>query len=247
MVLSVLFLTAAGCAYVVSPYQQFALSGFANRYVGLVFMAAVGCSYFTISSCYILQEIDLILAMAAGLFVNGLAVLNFFGIDPFQFFVGLAPDQSSLFISTMGNIDVYGVYALMTLSISLYSAMKNDNQMKAYFYLICAFMASCGTIVSGSDAAFLGVVIFMAVSLYMLMDSFVHLIDWLGMLLVFSFSIKALGVLISGRTESARKLRGWFAVASENMGWGVMLIFAILILVLIVVNKKSLMIEKEKE
>lgn len=237
-VLSGLFLLAAGCAYMVSPYQQFALAGFANRYVGLMFMAAIGCSYFTISSCYVLQEIDLILAMAAGVFVNGLAILNYFGIDLFQFFVDLAPAQSSLFISTMGNVDVYGVYALMTLSISLYSAMKNDSQIKAYFYLICAFIAACGTIVSGSDAAFLGVLLFMVVSLYMLMDSITHLIDWLGMLLVFVLSIKGLDILISGHSDSVRTLRGWFAVVSKNMGWGLTVILTILIFVLAVINKK---------
>lgn len=147
-------------SYILSPYKKYALSGAGTRYIGLIFMIAVCCMYITISRCYIFSEGDLIAALITATAVHLIAVMHYVGVDPFGFFVNVPKQYVPVYISTMGNVDIYGMYASVTASVAAYAYITMQNNKKRWFYLLAAFMGMSGVLVCDSDMAFLGLMVF---------------------------------------------------------------------------------------
>ena len=63
--------------------------------------------------------IFIIAVVAASIMVHIVAVFNYMNIDILHLFSNLTIKEQTVYMSTLGNINVYGMYTGLTLSIAI--------------------------------------------------------------------------------------------------------------------------------
>lgn len=206
MKIGLFFAITAGISYIVSPYKRYALTGAGSRYVGLIFMMAIACLYITVSFCYEFNRKDVFAGLSIAFLINVLAVLNFLGMDPLGFFTDMKTNNIPQFISTIGNINVYGAYTVLMTSISGYLFMVTESNRLRVIYLLYLITGIMGIIVSNSDSACLGLLAFLIAIPILIFQSMKHLREYLLLLAMICFSGKTLGLLMMIRENKVRNL-----------------------------------------
>lgn len=207
-------------SYILSPYKKYAFSGVGTRYIGLVFMIAVCCMYVTISHCYVFSEGDLIAALITATAVHLLAVVHYVGIDPFGFFTNVPEQYVQVYISTMGNVDIYGMYASISTSVAVYAYIIMKNNNKRWFYLLAAFMGMSGVLVCDSDMAFLGLMVFFILVFPLVLKTTDLLVGYFTMLALWLFSGRFAGclyILFPDRTRILEGIATVFIYRNESL------------------------------
>lgn len=146
-------------SYVVTPYKSYALKGNVARFVGFIFFIACALLFFIVAECYTFQELDIMLMLLAYMLVDILAILNHFNIDILGFFNNIDESTAVIYISTMGNIDIYGMYVVMMFAVALYSFIVSSDDQKIIYYAAAVFLGEAGAIVSNADMAMIGILI----------------------------------------------------------------------------------------
>lgn len=148
--------------------KQASFDGRTGRYLGLLFTYMIVVVYYAVSRFYQLQQSILLLLLGTCSLVFVLGLLNFFYIDPFGFFIYLSDFESNLYISTIGNIDFYGILVSFSLPVSLLLYCFSEQLLSKSIYIITLICSSIGLITSNSDAAYLAVIVILALSAYYL-------------------------------------------------------------------------------
>jgi hypothetical protein len=130
------------------------------------------------------------MALCIAVSVHLLALLNFIGIDVFHFFDYLSVSQAQIYISVFGNINVYGVYAVITAAISAVLYVTCNGRRERVVYLIFSLFCIIGVIVSNSDTAGIGFLTAMLLVLFLALRSYEALRNYLFIILL---------TLVSGR------------------------------------------------
>lgn len=159
IIYSVLLIASSIISYLISPYKNIALYGAGSRYIGMIFFIAVALLYWTVSECYEFKEIDVILILAASIMVHLVAVFNYMNIDILHLFSNLTIKEQTVYMSTLGNINVYGMYTGLTLSIAIAAYYRAETASKEIFYYIAVISGIIGIIICDSDMALVAVVI----------------------------------------------------------------------------------------
>lgn len=218
---------SAIAAYIVSPYRETAWGGQGSRYVGMIFILALVCMYLTISNCYIYSKKDIDICFIAANCINLLAVAHFMGIDTFGIFTQIAEQQRPLFITTFGNVDVYGVYALLIMAVSMYSFMRSNEKKSKIYYGATAFIASMGAVITGSDAVLAGVLVFFAITLYIMADSIQNLMRYLLAAILFISAGKYLWFMTLFEHKDQRMVIGVISGFVYNNAYFVLLLILV--------------------
>lgn len=148
--------------------KQASFDGTTGRYLGLLFTYMIVIVYYVVSRYYQLQQSVILLLLGTCSLVFLLGFLNFFYIDPFGFFTYLSDFESNLYISTIGNIDFYGILVSFSLSLSLLLYCYSEQRLSKGIYLTTLLFSSIGLITSNSDSAYLALIAIIACSAYYL-------------------------------------------------------------------------------
>lgn len=153
------------CTCMISHYQMDSITGDEGRGMGLLFSFLLTSIYFLISRYYRKDDMAFpVLCISSGLVV-GLAILNFFGIDPLHFFDQIKEVDIERFISTIGNVTFFAHLLCLVLPISICFFITSKGWKKTMYAFSCA-LGFIGLYISNLDGAYLGLFAFLLYFFY---------------------------------------------------------------------------------
>lgn len=84
--------------------------------------------------------------------------LNFFMIDPLDAYYTFLPGGGELFLGTVGNINFYGAFLDICLSIAVWELLTVPDKDQVWLWGAASVCLGTGLVAAGSDAAWLGAV-----------------------------------------------------------------------------------------
>ena len=224
-------------SWLLSDYRVEALTGAGSRYTGYLFMTGLCMLYVIVKRCYQYCEWDLIIIFASVMLINGLAVLNFCGIDPFGFFTQMKASSKDSFISTLGNIDIFAAYTSIFTPIAVVMFMKSKKQGKTIFYAIAVFFTMMGILVSNSDCAFVGLFTLIGAVVYLLLKTSKNVRRFLEVIIIFGVAVLVAAYLqVLGKQVSINSIRRFTGISggivSVKIAVIILLVGAILLICL---------------
>lgn len=198
------------CSYTITtllssnPSDSF--TGLQGRHLGLLFSYMVISLYFMISRSYELQQSVILTLLGSISLVFLLGLLNFFYIDPFGFYEYLSDYQGNLFLSTMGNIDFYGILVCFSLPLSLILYCYSEQSLSKGIYLFTLLCSGIGLVTCNSDSAYMATIILLMLSSLYLSKEYKTWLRFLQGCLVLFGSARILYYVILFTGEACRDI-----------------------------------------
>lgn len=128
-----------------------------GRYTGLFLLTLYVTVYFLVSRCWKVKEWCLWLFLASGMIMCVIGITDYFQMDILRFRVNIKPEQSTMFTSTVGNINTYTAYVGMVMGYAAGMFAVEKKQWKMMVYYVCMIVAFMAIIMGCSDNAYLGI------------------------------------------------------------------------------------------
>lgn len=163
------FWVSCGVSCIVSPSPANAFFGSTSRFFGFLLVSAFFAAYILLSRFAVQNQMLLFSVVIGEILVGALGVLNHFGCDPFALLDRVSPEQKNMFLSTLGNVNLFGSFfcILFPLTAVLF-ACSTQRTSQILYGAACA--AGAGAVVcSNSDGTLLAVALsFLAASFFAL-------------------------------------------------------------------------------
>lgn len=228
----------------ISQYKDASIWGISGRQTGLVFMMLVCISAIVIAHTYDLDQLVILIYLCCTSLVYILAILNFFSIDPFQFFTKLSDYQGAFYLSTIGNINFFSslICLSLPLSVVLYCYCQKTNSKIIYY--CCSILGFISLIIGNSDSGFLGIgaififLFFIFIQDHQCFKRFLQLcISWL-------IAGRIIGIFIALNPIDARPLITLSAMLSTSTISLIILIGLVIVYILWIRKKDILLTEQ---
>lgn len=156
---ALLFLLSVTFSAVFSKYREVAIDGRTNSYIGLFWYTLMVLFFLLCKNEFKPRPWMYLVICVANWIIVIFSCIQFSGHDIFNMLSGLKTDSIQNFLSTFGNVGVFGQYiTLMLIPVSSVCMSKN----KWYYHvvgIITAGFLTCGIAMSNTDATYLGCVI----------------------------------------------------------------------------------------
>lgn len=150
-----IFWIAALISTLQSDYLFESFWGNEGRYTGLFLLTLYVVSYFLISRCWEVKRWMLELFLVSGMIVCLIGITDYFQLDILKFRIHIRPEQSTIFTSTLGNINTYTAYVAMVMGFAAASFVTEKRAARAVWYYICMMISFVAIIMGCSDNAYL--------------------------------------------------------------------------------------------
>ncbi len=210
------FLACCLTSQIFTEYKEIAWTGSEGRYNGLLAMILYGLVYFMVSRGYCKSKILAWIFLISGGAVNLLAILNHFEIDPLNIQLILSEEQQSMFISTVGNINIFSGFASMYVSMAFALfciAKKRSFQIGGIVGIV---IGMGGLIAGNSDSGFLGIIVLCLFFLVLFHIQKRFLRKWVYGIILILASSGLMGVLQIIAGDHAIAYKGGFAEMFAN-------------------------------
>lgn len=141
-----------------SEYFYESFWGNEGRYSGLFLLTLYVAAYFVISRFWTMKGWVLEAFLISGLIVCYIGITDYFQLDVLHFRSGnkaLHPDQSTIFTSTMGNINTYTAYVALIMGVATAMFTTAKKPGRVVWYYICMVVTFFAIIMGCSDNAYL--------------------------------------------------------------------------------------------
>lgn len=152
----ILFAIFSLLSFAFSEYKASSLTGRDGRYMGLVFVISACAMYVFVSKYYVFSEKELIAFEAVSLVVGVIAVIQFCGVDIFGLHRGLSEKDRLIYLSTVGNQNVFSGYVCLFVPLAVYLFCKSRNPRTQALYACAATVGYFALFISRSDSGYLG-------------------------------------------------------------------------------------------
>lgn len=204
--LALLFLLAGGISVQFSEYGVEAFTGECGRRNGLLIYLIYALATILIVENGKLYRWSLYAMEFAAIFICGIGILNHFGADPLHFFWDLVEEQQTYFSSTIGHIDVFGVYAGMMFAFAATGFLLAKKWQEKTLYIITSVVAMCAVLTNSADGAFLGVIVFFLFG-WILIQNVRMFLEYDGLLIAF-FVMSLIMQVLQKRIGGAKPVDG---------------------------------------
>jgi len=151
------FWLAALISTLQSDYLFEAFWGNEGRYTGLFLLTLYVAAYFLISRCWKLREWCLDLFLLSGMVMCFIGITDYFQMDILDFRGMIKPEQSTIFTSTIGNINTYTAYVGLIMGFAAGMFAVEKRLWKLIWYYVCMTVSFYAIIMGCSDNAYLGI------------------------------------------------------------------------------------------
>ena len=152
-------------ACAMAGFEPAVLTGSEGRQGGLWVM---GASILTGMGLLLVPECAAICcgtAVFSGVLVAFLGILNGMGVDPLGFYREIQSGQEVVFLSTIGNYDIYGAYLLTVLGVAAGFSLRGTHRSHRVLGSLAAVVICLGACASRTDSVVLGLQILFATGL----------------------------------------------------------------------------------
>lgn len=92
-----------------------------------------------------------------------LGILNAWGLDPLGTYYSLLPDNGSLYLSTIGNLNFFAAYLCLCLPLAVQTAFHARSGRSRAGVVLCCVVLLTGLLMASTDAAWLSLAVMLAV------------------------------------------------------------------------------------
>ena len=150
-----IFWLASAVSTLQSEYLYESFWGNEGRYSGLFLMTLYVVMYFAVSRFWHHNKFVMQAFLAAGLIVCCIGITDYFQLDILHFRSHVKPEQSTIFTSTIGNINTYTAYVALVMGASAAMFATAKGWLKTSWYYLCMVVSFFAIIMGCSDNAYL--------------------------------------------------------------------------------------------
>lgn len=164
-----LYVLSATISFLLSDWKLPSFTGSCGSYTGLLYIfITVGMYYGITRHAKLTNWIKCCFPVL--LIITGLmALLQVCGFNVLYFSDGIADSQRQIFISTLGNINVFGMFVCIYMPICMYMFCKSHGKYNI-LYGVGTFFGFVGLLASNSDGCYLGVGVCMVIMLILVLS-----------------------------------------------------------------------------
>lgn len=157
----VLFFISGVMSFIMAEDKKNAFTGAQGRYCGLAFMMLIFIMYIIVSARVSNMEkmwslISMVFVLVSSVtFI--IAILQNIGFDPFKLLDGINRKQRNIYVSTFGNIDIFGSFICIALPLFMGLYVTEKSNIKRIVYGIGVFAGFMAFIPANADVVFAGV------------------------------------------------------------------------------------------
>lgn len=157
----VLFFISGVMSFIMAEDNKNAFTGAQGRYCGLAFMILIFIMYIIVSARVSNMEkmwslISMVFVLVSSVtFI--IAILQNIGFDPFKLLDGINRKQRNIYVSTFGNIDIFGSFICIALPLFMGLYVTEKSNIKRIVYGIGVFAGFMAFIPANADVVFAGV------------------------------------------------------------------------------------------
>ena len=157
----VLFFISGVMSFIMAEDKKNAFTGAQGRYCGLAFMILIFIMYIIVSARVSNMEkmwslISMVFVMVSSVtFI--IAILQNIGFDSFKLLDGINRKQRNIYVSTFGNIDIFGSFICIALPLFMGLYVTEKSNIKRIVYGIGVFAGFMAFIPANADVVFAGV------------------------------------------------------------------------------------------
>lgn len=157
----VLFFISGMMSFIMAEDKKNAFTGAQGRYCGLAFMILIFIMYIIVSARVSNMEkmwslISMVFVLVSSVtFI--IAILQNIGFDPFKLLDGINRKQRNIYVSTFGNIDIFGSFICIALPLFMGLYVTEKSNIKRIVYGIGVFAGFMAFIPANADVVFAGV------------------------------------------------------------------------------------------
>lgn len=157
----VLFFVSGVMSFIMAEDKKNAFTGAQGRYCGLAFMILIFIMYIIVSARVSNMEkmwslISMVFVLVSSVtFI--IAILQNIGFDPFKLLDGINRKQRNIYVSTFGNIDIFGSFICIALPLFMGLYVTEKSNIKRIVYGIGVFAGFMAFIPANADVVFAGV------------------------------------------------------------------------------------------
>ncbi len=223
-----------------SSYGEAAFTGSGGRNSGFLLMAVYLLCYFLISRNYrYIEEIFAFFAIISAV-ISFIAMLNEFGIDPFELISVISKSQQKDFITTIGNINTFSGFVCVALPVCAVMAIMTENIATRVIYLAAAGMNMIGLVVGNSLSGYFALLCVLSVLLVYCCKSMKRLFGYFLTLTVMSVSVKLLRLFSHMHNDKYKNLSDISKfLVFDNIVYYIIGISAVLTAVTFLLSKRS--------
>lgn len=175
-----------------SKYLYESFWGNEGRYSGLFLMTLYVISYFVVSRFWKAKGWILEVFLLTSLIVCYIGITDYFQMDIMNFRVRIKPEQSTIFTSTLGNINTYTAYVALMLGIAATMFATAKKTVRVIWYYFCMVVGFFAIIMGCSDNAYLAIGALFGCLPFMLFKSRMGMRRYLLILVTFSTVIQCI-------------------------------------------------------
>lgn len=235
-----LYVLSATVSFLLSDWKLPSFTGSCGSYTGQLFIFITAGMYYGITRHAKLTS-WIKCCFPVLLIITGLmAALQVCGFNVFYFSDGIAENQRQIFISTLGNINVFGMFVCIYMPICIYMFCKSHEKYNV-LYGVGTFFGFVGLLASNSDGCYLGVGACMVILLILVLSDTKAMFQY-GI----SVALWAASLLLWNLIKGLFKGKMWHQNAANTffMSFDVILILLVVAIIIIVF---SLFLQKQSK
>ena len=138
-----------------SEYLFESFWGNEGRFSGLFLLTLYVCVYFVVSRFWNVKGWVLEAFLITGMIMCVIGITDYFQMDILNFRGRIKPEQSTIFTSTVGNINTYTAYVALLMGLSAAMFATSKKLIKSVWYYCCMVITFFAIIMGCSDNAYL--------------------------------------------------------------------------------------------
>lgn len=222
-----------------SKYFYESFWGNEGRYSGLFLLTLYVVSYFVISRFWKVKGWVLEIFLLISLVICCIGITDYFQMDIMNFRAVIKPEQSTIFTSTLGNINTYTAYVALMLGVAAAMFATSRKTSGVIWYYICMTVGFFAIIMGCSDNAYLALGALFGFLPFVLFKSRTGTKRYLLMLATFGTVIQCIDFINQAYAEVVIGLDSLFQILVNFRGLMYVVIALWLIYIAIVVIDKK--------
>lgn len=233
------FVVFAAISTVLSQYKLDSLTGGAGRNNGLILIFLYGLVYFIITRFYVLKEYVFAAYLVFSSFVAGLAVLNYFYIDPFGILKGYSAEVAKDFGSTIGNKNTIASFICLFLPVAVMIFVLCKKRYLQIISGISIAFAYTGLLAADSNSGYLGLFCIVAVMTLFCTRKYIYMLRYtaaLTMLFASGKLLRLFSYLLNDKSKPFEDFANFLIY--NNKSYILLAVPAVLFLILLIFRKQ---------
>lgn len=201
-----------------SDYLYESFWGNEGRYSGLFLLTIYVVVYFVVSRFWKVQGWILQLFLISGMIMCYIGITDYFQLDILDFRGKIKPEQSTIFTSTVGNINTYTAYVAIIMGFAAALFTQEEKRFKMIWYYLCMTVSFFAIIMGCSENAYLAVGAMFAFLPFVVLKSRRGILRYLVMISTFVTVIQCIDWLNQAFADMVIGLDSLFRIISNFKG-----------------------------